>query len=325
MSGEQFGPTTADTQYLPTVADSSGAFDASVPYIPRKIDVTFSIGTGNFGEGGFNVVTLRGYRVQATITKGAVGQQTVLNLRIWGMKLSQMQTVLTYGQKYTATRNNLVVVEAGDEIAGMTQVFYGNIYDAYFDGTAQPDVALQVTAYEGYVAAIKPAPPISIQGSADVAQMMRQLAGQTGAQFEDNSGVQSKLRDVYYPGTAYQQMRRIAEHTGINFTLENNVLAIWEKNKSRAAGNVPLFTPKNGMKDYPTFNQQGVIVTCLFRKVLLGGQKVGVKSQLFNGTDDEDSGDIWYYKVNTYTYTLESEMPNGPWFTTFQAQANPGD
>jgi hypothetical protein len=316
MADETLGP--------PAFPESDNkAWDAAVPYIRRKIDVTFSIGTGDFGEQGKNVVTLRGYRVQATITKGAVGAQTVLNLRIWGMRLSQMQQVLTYGQKFTKTRDNRVIIEVGDEIAGMTQVFYGNIYDAYFDGTAQPDVALQVTAYEGYLEAIKPAPPISVNGTADVAQMMRQLADQTGARFED-SGVRAKLRDVYYPGTAYQQMRRIAEHSGINFTLENNVLAIWNKSGSRAAGDVPLFTPKNGMKDYPTFNQQGVIVTCLFRKAVLGGQVVGVKSQLFNGNEkDPDSGDIFYYKVYTYTYTLESEMPNGPWFTTFMATAQP--
>lgn len=316
MADETLGP--------PSFPESgTGAWDAAVPYIRRKIDVTFSIGTGDFGEAGKNVVTLRGYRVQATITKGAVGAQTVLNLRIWGMRLSQMQKILTYGQQYTKTRDNRVIIEAGDDLAGMTQVFYGNIYDAYFDGNSQPDVALQVTAYEGYLAAIKPAPPISIAGSADVSQMMRDLADKAGARFED-SGVKSKLRDVYYPGTVYQQIRRIAEHTGVNFTLENNVLAIWEKAGSRKAGDVPLFTPKNGMKDYPTFNQQGVIVTCLFRKVILGGQMVGVKSQLFNGNEkDPDSGDIFYYKVYTYTYTLESEMPNGPWFTTFMAQNKP--
>ena len=310
----------ANTNAYP--GDPTNAFDPTVPYIKRRIDVTFSIGTGNFGLEGKNVVTLRGYRVQATITKGAPDAQGALNLRIWGMQLSQMQKLLTYGQQFTKARDNRVMVEAGDDLSGMTQVFYGNIYDAYFDGNAQPDVALQVTAYEGYLAAMKPAPPISVAGSTDVSRLMQQLATLTGAQFED-SGVQAKLRDVYYPGTALQQMRRIADHANINFTLENNVLAIWEKNKSRTAGDIPLFTPESGMKDYPTFNQQGVIVTCLFRKVLLGGTKVGVKSQLFNGSEKAGSGEIWYYLVNSYTYTLESEMPNGPWFTTFKASVNP--
>jgi len=308
-----------------TAADTEGAFASAVPYIRRKLDITFSMGTGQFGESGHNTITLRGYRAQATITKGALGQQTALNLRIWGMKLSDMQKVLTFGRKYDGTRDNRVIVEAGDDLAGMTQVFYGNIYDAYFDGTSQPDVALQVTGYEGGLAAIKPAPPVSIQGTVDVSSTMQQLAQRMGAHFEDAGGVQAKLRDIYYPGTVLQQIRRIADHSGINFTLENNVLAIWERNKERAAGqDVPLFTPLNGLKDYPTFNEKGIIFTCLFRKVLLGGKKIGVQSQLFNGGDTPDKpGDIWYYLTYSYTYTLESEMPNGPWFSTIMASVNP--
>lgn len=309
----QFGPISEE--------QAQGAFAASVPYIQRKIDVTFSIGTGNFGEGGLGTFTLRGYRCQVTITK-AMHEQTVMNMRIWGMKLSTMQQILTFGQEYVATRNNNVMVEAGDDLSGMTQVFYGNIYDAFFDGNSQPDVALQVTAYEGQLAAIKPAPPISVQGSADVGQTMQQLADQIGAKFE-NGGVDTKLRDIYYPGTAYQQIRRISEHAGVNFTLENNVLAIWQRNQSRPAGTVPFFSPSNGMKDYPTFNQQGIIVTCLFRKILNIGQLVSVQSQLFNGTDEPDSGEIWNYTVYAYLYNLESEMPDGPWFTTFQASTRP--
>lgn len=326
------GPTDQPQQL-----NNPDAFDAPVagaptPYIRRKIDVIFQIGTGDFGEAGKNVVTLRGKRCSATISMAQVGAPVVLNLSIWGMQFSQMQQLATLGRKFDAQRDNRVQIEAGDDLVGMTRVFTGTIIDAYFDGTSQPDVAFRVTANEAFIAALKPAPPISVAGAADVATMMAGLARQMGVPLEDH-GVTVKLRDVYYPGTAMQQMRRIAEHAGINAAVENGVLAIWPRGTGRDTGTVPLITPQAGMKDYPTFNQMGVIVSCLFRVVQLG-QKVAIKSSLWD-YDSLTPGQkaslpastrmekVQYYFVYTYTYTLESEMPNGPWFSTFMASAEP--
>jgi len=286
----------------------------ATPYIQRKIDVTFALGTGDFGEGGENVVTLRGYRCYATVSKAAVGAPTTLSLRIWGMSFSQMQKMAAFGNKFYAMRNNQVRVDAGDDIAGMTMIFNGVMLDAYFDGQSQPDVAFQVTGNDTGVVALKPAPPISIAGPVDVATTMRTLATQMGLGFEDH-GVDAKLRDVYYPGTAYQQARRIAEHSGIQWTIENHVLAIWPRGQGRDTGTIPLFSPDSGMKEYPTFNQQGIIVSSIFRPITLM-QQIGVKSKLFDN-------DTYNYFPYTYTYTLESEAPNGPWFTSFMASNTP--
>ena len=286
----------------------------ATPYIQRKLDVTFSLGTGDYGEGGSNVVTLRGYRCYCTISKASYAAETKLSLRIWGMSFSQMQHLAAFGDKYYAQRNNQIRVDAGDDIAGMMMIFNGVMLDAYFDGQSQPDVAFQVTGNDTGVVQLKPAPPISIAGSVDVATTMKTLADQMGVGFE-NHGVDAKLRDVYYPGTAYQQAARIAEHSGIQWTLENHVLAIWPRGQGRDTGTIPLFSPDSGMKEYPTFNQQGIIVSSIFRPITIM-QQIGVKSSLFDGN-------TYNYFPYTYTYTLESEAPNGPWFTSFMASSQP--
>jgi hypothetical protein len=300
-----------------------------VPYIQRKIDVTFSLGTGDFGEAGQNLVTLRGYRCYVTVAKAAADAATTLSLRIWGMKFSQMQQLSTYGRKYEATRDNKIRIDAGDDVSGMKLVFNGTLLDAYFDGNSQPDVAFQVSASEAYVSAIKPAPPISIAGAVDVSTTLKGLAAQMGVTFEDH-GVDAKLRDVYYPGTALQQARRIVEHSGINWNgIENGTLAIWPRGQGREVGTIPLITPLSGLKDYPTFNQMGVIVSCLFRPINIG-QRVIVRSSLWDNNPGAQA-QIWrvdphgersFYPY-TYTYILESEAPNGPWFTTFMATTVP--
>ena len=285
------------------------------PYAKRRIDVTFKLGTGAFGEQGSTTVTLRGHRCSVTVEKAAASAQTACHARIWGMLFSQMQKLSTLGEIYAARKDNQILIEAGDDVAGMSRVFAGTITEAFFDGENQPDVAFQVTAFAGAFELIKPAPPISIAGAVDVATVMQTLATQMGVEFE-NHGVNVKLRDVYYPGTAWHQMRRLAEHAGINALLDDGTLAIWPRGVARGAGTVPLITMLNGMKNYPTFNSMGITVSCLFNVALVFGARVAVQSSLWDNQTK-------YYYVGAFNYNLESEMPGGAWFATFQATVEP--
>ncbi len=311
--GSPGGGLTATAPSTASSAPATGGTDTGTPYIQRKIDVTITTGLGKYGEQGNSSVTLRGYRVMATITR-TPGQQGDLQLRIYGMNFSLMKQIITKGVNYAGARGgNGVLVEAGNDKDGMFTVFDGSIQDAYFDGKSQPAVAIQIHAKEGGFEYLKPAPVITHDpknGPFDVATAMQSLARQMGKQFE-NHGVTAKLRDVYFPGTAMQQADRIAEHAGINHTLENGVLAIWPKGQSRDKGAIPLFSKENGMKEYPIFNSAFIVVESLFRPIYFQ-QKVAIKSSLFDNK-------LQYCTPSSYTHTLESETPGGPWFTTFMA------
>ena len=298
----------------PAIPDAPSAPGAPTPYIQRKIDVTFQLGYGAFVEGGQNTLTLRGHRCSVTVDKAGNTPQTACQARIWGMGFSLMQKLSTYGLQFGALRQDKITIQAGDDLAGMSTVFVGSITNAYFDGASQPDVAFQVVAYQGAFEALKPAPVVTIQGGVDVAGVMKMLADRMGVGFE-NHGVVAKLRDIYYPGTAFQQMHRIAEHAGINAILDDTVLAIWPRGQSRGAGSIPLITPLSGMKDYPTFDSQGVIVTCLFQPLVFGA-RIAIASQLWNNEKR-------FYNVYGYTYQLESESPGGAWHSTFMATTTP--
>ena len=297
-----------ETPDPPVTKPATTVTGAPAPYIKRKIDVTITLGTGNFGEQGKNVVTLRGRRVSATVQQTAGNQPKALSCRIFGMKFDIMKKLSTLGLLYGAQRHNGIRIDAGNDVDGMQMVFEGTLQDAYLDGESQPQVAFQVTGFESFIHQIKPAPPISQAGSVDVAEVMQGLAKQMGVTFENN-GVTAKLRDIYYPGTAMQQMRRIAEHAGIGAIVEDGKLAIWPRGQGRNTSNIPLITPLSGMKNYPQFNSMGYLITCAFRPLKFN-QQVKVQSSLW----DNNSRPMF---VSGITHTLESEMPNGPWFTTF--------
>jgi len=82
-----------------------------------------------------------------------------LNLRIWGMTLSKMNDLSTLGLKIVigdpAVLNNSVIVEAGDDDAGMSVVFHGTINAAWADFQSMPDCAFHVTANSGMYEAAK--------------------------------------------------------------------------------------------------------------------------------------------------------------------------
>src|SRR5258706_8747073 len=97
----------------------------AVPYAKRKINVSFQLGTGSFGAGTADTITVKDLRVVAQITNAILPMPGSLVLQIWGMTLSQMNQLSVAGLQYL-NRNNQVKVDAGD-ISGMTTVFNGQI------------------------------------------------------------------------------------------------------------------------------------------------------------------------------------------------------
>ncbi len=66
---------------------------------------------------------------------------------IYGLPLSVMNQLCTFGQVLTTTGKNIVTVSAWEDGASPTVVFKGTITSASVDGQAQPNVGLHVEAF----------------------------------------------------------------------------------------------------------------------------------------------------------------------------------
>lgn len=273
--------------------------------VHRKINVTFALGQGTFGESGFDVVTLTGLRCQVDIAKAGGISKGALHLRMWGLTLDQMMQLSKVGRLATSTQLNTVSVDVGDD-AGMSNVFQGSIYQAWPDFAALPDVAFDVQAAAGWFEAIKPVPPTSYKGPVDVAVIMSDLAQQMNLGFENN-GVSAILTNPYLPGTAWDQVTAAAQAADINFTIDSGVLAIWPRAGKRQAV-PPVISPDTGLIGYPQFNATGITLRTLFNPAIRQGATVQVQSELKPACGE--------WRVNTIAYNLSSEQPNGPWFQT---------
>ena len=283
-------------------------------FVQRAINLTFALGEGNLGESGANAIKLSGLRVTSQITKAGGPSMGTAQLQVFGMTLEQMNQFSTLGQRPTTVRKNQIAIDAGDEGGAMSTVFIGNITNAWFDGTASPNVPFQVLAHVGGFDAVNPIAPTSYKGTVDAAQILSGLATQMGKTFENN-GVQVQLTNPYYSGSAREQALAVVRDAGIQWNgLDDNRLAIWPSGQSRG-GSIPLVSKDTGMELYPIFTSKGIQVNSLFNPSISFGNKIKVESIL-----DGANGEWVTYALN---YELDAKMPRGKWRMSISA-ARPG-
>lgn len=278
-------------------------------YVRRKIDVTITLGTGDFGEGTGNTVKLSGLRVSATITKYGASAMDEATCQIYGLPKSIINQVVRLGAQLDERRNNTITIEAGDDVAGMSTVFSGNILTSFGDFAGAPETNVTLSAQAGAFDLAKPATPLSFPGGADVAVILAQIAAtMTPPRTVQNNGVTVHLSNAYLPGTALDQVRAVAKAANINYALDgDSQLVIWPANGSRSAA-IPLISSATGMVGYPRYADSGVGLTAIYSPSPLQGALFALKSSSSPYPYDGN------WRVLSLIYSLESETPNGKWF-----------
>ncbi|MGI4763828.1 MAG: baseplate hub protein [Janthinobacterium lividum] len=279
-------------------------------FTQKHLQFDFSLAYGNFGSGG-NSYSVKGLRAHVEIQKAGGVSLSAANISIYGLPLSVMNQLSTFGKVLTDQGRNHITVSAWEDGQSPTVVYVGDIYTAFMEGQAQPDVSFHVEANVGLYAQAKPVQPTSQPGSQDVAALMSTMAQKAGFAFENN-GVNLKIQNPYYPGTAMQQIKALVEHAGIEHIMDNGTLSIWPAGSNRS-GDPVLISPQTGLVAYPTFNSQGIIVRTLWQPTLDFGKLIQVQSSI------QPACGTW--RVYKLTYSLASETPNGPWFQDVWAGA----
>lgn len=282
----------------------------------KVLDVTFKLGTGSFGEAGFNTVKLTGLRVSATVVKSGEAGFFTMQLRLWGLTFEMMNKLSTFGIKIIQSEGIIqsraeVLLEAGDALSNArSTVFHGTISQAWVDFQGMPDVMLHCVCNAGGFESLKPVKPQSYRGLVNVADIMASIVQSMGPDYKlENSGVTAQVVDPYLPGTATEQYQRLAEMAHINAKLDDKTLAIWPKGGQRGK-QVPLISPSSGMQGYPAYAPNGIIVTSTYNPAFIPGGHVKVQSSLprTEGT----------WQILALTHTLDAEIPGGNWFTRME-------
>lgn len=285
-------------------------------YARRRIDVTLQLGSGTFGENVGDTVTLSGLRVGAYVASVGGEAQGTCQCRIFGLPLSLVNQLTTIGPVGWQIRGkNAIQIAAGIDGDALSTVFEGTILNAWGELSQQPDGALSIFGTSAAVAALKPAQATSFKGSVDVATIMAQFAQTMGFTFENN-GVSVILSNPYFSGSTLDQVKAAARAARIAYSTDNGILAIWPRTGFRQ-GDIPVLAPGAGLVSYPTFNETYLSARATFTPAAsLGGQ--------FRIQDSAITLANGLWTIASVNHTLESQMPNGQWFTDLQGYVADG-
>lgn len=277
----------------------------------KRLRITFTLPDDITFQGtGKNTLTVEGLRVIADMrfTGGAVAPTA--ELQIFGMRQSDMNSLTMLRWRYQEIKRNFVEVSAFDGTQ-WTQVFKGTIVEASPDYSGAPDVALHVQGVALFFDKMQTAKPTNPQGGdVAVSDLMQAIAGNLNLHFENN-GVTGTLSNPYYPNTLPEQAKAVAAAANIELYMDNDVLAICPKNQPRTSQGVTVISPETGMIGYPTIDAAGVQVRAHFLPELKFGASIEVRSAI------PQANSTW--RVYNLQHQLESERPDGQWFTLISA------
>lgn len=268
------------------------------------------------GGGAFSPIQLSGMRIFCHTLAMGGNSLAQCDVQIYGMTLAHMNQLSTLGWRVQKPGADQLDVYAGDALTGMSHVYRGTIFVAYSDFQGGPNVPFHVVAHMGSREAGMVTKPTSINSkSADVAQIMGQLAGTMGLQFENNN-VNVKIAYPYLPGSPKNQAFQLAKHANIYMALDRGKLAIWPRDGNRSGNAVT--GPGKGLVGYPSWSSEGIRLKMLYSPDLMIGGQITVQGSVItpaNGT----------WTITRLEHSLQAFTPDGEWFSNVQgAQAKPG-
>lgn len=278
-------------------------------FTTKKLELTITLGTGEFGAQLGDSVTLSDFRMMAELENPGGESMGVCQLRVFGLRQDVMNKLTTIGQVNRAFRiQNKIALAAGDDESGMQVVFQGIIYDAWAGYEGAPDVAFNILAYAGFDLAVKPVGATSYKGPTSAAQVFADLAT-VGGYVLENNGVDVNISSPYLVGSTLEKIRELAAMAGVHYVIDREVLAIWPRDASRSK-TVPKVSPDTGMVGYPALSSKGMTVKMLFNWNINLGADVEVQSSIPMACGT--------YRVFNVSHSLSCNVANGPWFTTME-------
>lgn len=274
----------------------------------KKLRIVITLGDGSFGDS--DQITLENYRASLNISNAGGLQMGQLTGNIYGMKVSDMDAVTSYARYFGVFKPNTIVVYAIDG-KQESLVFTGNIVTAWAEYGGMPDVCLNIQAQAAALDMLKAVPPRSFKGTIDVPNVMSQIAASMGYTFKNN-GVAATLENVYLANTGMEQARELARQANIELVLgEGKTMTITPKGKAISDGVKPLISRTTGMIGYPTYDGVTVVCRTFYNPAIHLYNLVTIETDVKRANGD--------WLVLSIDHALDSEMPDGQWFSVFRA------
>jgi hypothetical protein len=292
--------------------------------VQRLLNFTFQSADGT-------TTKVSGLRASVHISKAGGLSNNFTDITIYGMSLSDMNQYNTFGLQLAAgnIKRNTVTIDAGDNVNGLSTCYIGDVIYSYIDLNSMPNVGFKVQAQTAYYDALAAAEPTTYNSdSVKISDVMNTLADKLAAgnvTVENTLDQDVVLRFPYKAGSLLTQIREFALEAGIQANVDDNVLVLSTPTTNRQGAAV-MVSKTTGMIGSPTYNQNGILVRCLYNPQIKFMGLVQVQSTLQKPSPGNPVSDLLpangTWLVYAVDHTLESQVPNGKWESTLQC-SNP--
>lgn len=283
----------------------------------KQLEARITLAEGGYNPGTGQSANTKIVRLgmDAEISKPGGKEKNKCTLKIYNMPLNDMETLTTLAFDPLAVQKNRLVLMAGDEENGMSQVFQGDITSAVPVFNTDATAVFEIEAITGYVATVTPVSTLSAEGAQDVTTLMKTLASQMGLSFK-NRGVQGvQLRNIAFVGGYWEQAKQIAEAARIQLILDDDEMIIAPLGSLRSdddEGNTPVLSGTTGLIGFPSFDSKGISCKCIYEPKIQVGGPVRVESIV------PKSSGLW--RVTSLTHSLQANYGQATsWQTSFKA------
>lgn len=273
-------------------------------FISRQLRVTLTLN----GEGAVfpgtnsNQLVLTNLRVAARF-QSVYRLSTTCTLSIFGMKQSDMDAMTVVFANPPIVTNASVVVEV---LAGNNwlRIFSGQIYEAQPTYRTVPDVAMQISAFTGYLQKITLVPGTSYDGDVDIMTIVRDLAGRMGLAVAGEAT--GSLHSPSLEGSLYDQLVSACTAANVDFYFLGDTLLVTPFGKPRDQQPSIVLSPSTGLIGYPSYEAAGLSVQCLFDPAILCGTPIEIRDSIVPKANGR------WYPVQC-DHQLDCNVPDGQW------------
>jgi hypothetical protein len=266
----------------------------------KTLKTTIILGEGEF-DGGGNTKIIEGLATTVQVTKAGLPEKNSAEVRIQGLKLSDMEQLTFLSFLPGEYRKNHILIEAGDKGGELSVVFKGDITAASADFSTAPDVTMKFNALTAGWSVLIADSPTSVQGEATAESLIKQFAEQAGFNFI-NEGVTESVKNATFNGSPVQKAEQVADEVGAELLMDDETWTLMPWDKPR--GDAVLLKADSGMIGYPSFTQDGISVECFYNPRLQLGGQIKIESIV-----PRASG---YWKITKLSHDLAA-YTNGRW------------
>lgn len=278
-------------------------------FVQRKLKIDITLGEGSF-DGKGNQKSFEDFETVVSIEKPGLPDKAKAKVDISNLEYNTMQQLTMLAFKPLKVKKNTIAIYAAAENGEYGLAFSGEIMSAYADFSQAPKAVMHLEAEAGGYAGLIAKGPVAAKGEVQASKLIQQFASEMGYTFK-NEGVTASVKNAVFNGTPLEKARAVAAQVGAQLIVDDNKVILLDPQKGRS-GQIPLLSAKSGMLGYPSFNNEGITVTCLFNPNLELGGMVKVES-IVPGASGE-----WKISKLTHNLTANSVSP-GPWNSVIDA------